>query len=82
MPNKLRVLSAKEVIKFLERNGFVVYGTRGSHTKMKRILNERTQTLTIPLHNEIAKGTLRDIYNQIIEYIPESKDVTSFFFTE
>lgn len=82
MPNKLRTLSGKEIIKFLEKNGFVVCSTHGSHTKLKRIVNENTQTLITPLHNEIAKGTLRDIYNQILEYMPESSELKSFFFTD
>lgn len=82
MPNKLRTLSGREIIKFLEKNGFVLNSNHGSHAKLKRIINENTQTIIIPLHDEIAKGTLRDIYNQILEYIPESLEVKNFFFTE
>lgn len=82
MPNKLRTLSGKEIIKFLEKNNFFVHATHGSHVKLKRIINERTQALVIPLHDEVAKGTLRDIYNQILEYMPESPEVRSLFFTE
>lgn len=81
MPNKLKDLSGEEVIKFLERNGFLVYKTRGSHCKMRRVISDRNQTLMIPMHSSIAKGTLRDIYQQISEYLPES-DIKSFFFTE
>jgi len=81
MPNKLRALSGDEVTKFLEKNDFVVHSTHGSHIKLKRTVNERIQTLVIPLHKEVAKGTLRDIYNQVIEYMPES-EVKSFFFTD
>lgn len=82
MPNKLRDLSGKEIIKFLEQNGFSVYKTRGSHCKMQRTILNNNQTLMIPIHSSIAKGTLRDIYNQILEYIPESKEIKSFFFTD
>ena len=82
MPNKLRTLSGKEIVKFLEKKSFTVQSTHGSHTKLKRIADERTQTLIVPLHNEIAKGTLRDIYNQILEYMPESPELKNFFFTE
>jgi predicted RNA binding protein YcfA (HicA-like mRNA interferase family) len=81
MPNKLRTLSGNEVIKFLEKSGFVVHSTHGSHTKLKRTVNERSQTLVVPLHKEVAKGTLRDIYNQVIEYMPEL-EVKGFFFTD
>ena len=81
MPNKLRTLAGKEIVKFLERNGFSVRKTRGSHCKIYRTILERNQTLTIPMHSSIAKGTLHDIYQQILEYLPES-DIGSFFFTD
>ncbi|MEK7190636.1 MAG: type II toxin-antitoxin system HicA family toxin [Patescibacteria group bacterium] len=82
MPNKLRTLSGSEIIKFLEKNGFAVHSTHGSHTKLKRTVNENIQTLVVPLHKPIAKGTLRDIYNQIPEYMPASSESRDFFFTE
>ena len=81
MPNKLRTLSGNEIVKFLEKNGFYIDGTHGSHRKMKRIINEHKQTLIIPLHKQVAKGTLHDIFRQIYEYIPEDK-VQTFFYTE
>jgi len=82
MPNKLKELSGKEIVKFLEQNGFSVYKTRGSHCKMRRIVSDHNQTIMIPIHNSIAKGTSHDIYNQISEYLPESLELKNFFFTE
>ncbi len=82
MPNKLKDLSGKDITKFLERNGFSVYKIRGSHCKMRRTIADHNQTLIIPMHKSIAKGTLRDIYNQISEYMPESSEIKIFFFTE
>ncbi|OGI57631.1 hypothetical protein A3B85_02545 [Candidatus Nomurabacteria bacterium RIFCSPHIGHO2_02_FULL_37_13] len=82
MLNKLRNLSGKEIIKFLEKNGFSIYKTHGSHFKMRRVVLTQKQTLTIPVHNFIPKGTLHDIYNQILEYIPGSIELKSFFFTD
>ena len=81
MPNKLRDLSGKEIVKFLETKDFEVYKTRGSHCKMKRIIFDSDQTLFIPLHKSITKATLHDIYYQILEYLPES-EVRNFFFTD
>jgi predicted RNA binding protein YcfA (HicA-like mRNA interferase family) len=80
MPKKLKSLSGKELVKFLESNGFSIHKTRGSHCKMRRVVSGRNQTLVIPMHNPIVKGTLRDIYNQISEYLPEL-DTKAFFFT-
>lgn len=82
MPNKLRDLSGKEITKFLERNGFSIYRIRGSHCKMRRVILDNNQTLLIPLHISVDKGTLHDIYNQILEYLPESSELKNFFFTE
>ena len=81
MPNKLRDLSCKEIIKFFEKNGFVIYKTRGSHFKMRRFVLDEKQTLTIPVHSFIPKGTLHKIYRQASDYLPES-EARNFFFTD
>ena len=71
---KLRVLSGKEVVKILSKFGFEVISQRGSHVKLKRILPDGTkQTLTVPLHDELDKGTLKAIIRQASRYIPEEE---------
>jgi len=59
---KLPVLSAKQVIKALERMGFKIVRQSGSHIHLwndqKRIL------VTVPNHRELAKGTLNGIIKQ------------------
>ena len=61
---KLLVLSGKEVIKALSKIGFEHVRTKGSHA----ILNKQTEkgkvTIPVPLHKELAKGTLKSIMNQ------------------
>ena len=61
---KLPVVSGKDVIKVLSKIGFVHVRTSGSHA----ILNKQTEkgkiTIPIPLHKELAKGTLRSIMRQ------------------
>lgn len=79
--SKLKVLSGKEVVKIFSRFGFEIISQRGSHVKLRRILSDGTkQTLTIPLHNELDKGTLRAIFRQALRYIPE-KELKSYFYT-
>jgi hypothetical protein len=39
------------------------------------------QSLTIPLHDEIDKGTLKAIFRQALRYIPEG-DLHPHFYTE
>ena len=61
---KLPVLSGKELIKALSKIGFVHVRTKGSHA----ILNKQTEkgriTIPVPLHKELAKGTLKSIMKQ------------------
>ena len=79
---KLKTLSGKDVIKVLENFGFSIVGQKGSHIKLKRITKDNIkQTLTIPNHQELDKGTLKTIYNQILRYIPES-DLRKHFYSE
>ena len=71
---KLKTLSGKEVIKIFHSFGFNVIAQKGSHVKLARIQKDGTrQTLTIPNHFEIDKGTLKAIYRQALKYIPEEK---------
>lgn len=71
---KLRVLSGKEVIKILSKFGFEVVSQKGSHVKLRRVLSDGTkQTLTVPLHEELDKGTLKAIIRQASRYIPEEE---------
>ena len=79
---KLRVLSGCEVLKILGEFGFRDSAQRGSHIKLRRVLsNGRAQTLTVPNHNEIDRGTLHGIYRQASRFIPES-ELRSKFFTD
>lgn len=69
---KLKVLSGRDIIKIFSTFGFREGPHRGSHVKLVRVLAEGTrQTLTVPNHDEIDKGTLKAIYRQAQRYIPE-----------
>ncbi len=77
---KLRVLSGKEVVKILSKFGFEVVSQKGSHVKLRRILPDGTkQTLTVPLHDELDKGTLKAIIRQASRYIPEEELKPCFY---
>ncbi len=58
---KLGALSAKEVCRILQANGFVKVRQAGSHIIMQRRSGTDTTTVPVPNHSEIAKGTLRSI---------------------
>lgn len=54
---KLPVVSGQELVRALERLGFVKVGQRGSHAKLRR----DTIRCVVPLHRELKRGTLTGI---------------------
>ena len=79
---KLRRLSGAAVISILEGFGFVVHAQTGSHVKLRRYASSgEKQTLTIPLHKELDTGTLRAIFRQASQYLPEDA-LRPHFFTD
>ncbi|RKY57587.1 MAG: type II toxin-antitoxin system HicA family toxin [Candidatus Latescibacterota bacterium] len=71
---KLKILSGREVVGIFSHFGFEVVSQRGSHVKLRRTLPDGTkQSLTIPLHEELDRGTLRAIFRQALRYIPEEE---------
>jgi predicted RNA binding protein YcfA (HicA-like mRNA interferase family) len=57
---KLPVLSGAEVVRALERLGFVQLRQRGSHVVMRR----GADGTVVPLHREVKSGTLAGILRQ------------------
>lgn len=77
---KLKSLSGKDVVKILESFGFAVASQKGSHIKLYRNTKANIrQTLTIPMHYELDKGTLKAIYRQTLRYIPEDTLFSHFY---
>lgn len=61
MSRKLPRLSGREVIRALERMGFEQIRQRGSHVTLKKETSEGAIGCIVPLHRELAEGTLRGI---------------------
>jgi predicted RNA binding protein YcfA (HicA-like mRNA interferase family) len=79
---RLRALSGWDVVRALKVFGFEVAATRGSHAKLRRALADGTrQTLTIPLHDALAKGTVHAIFRQASRYVSEV-ELRRYFFTD
>ena len=57
-------LSGREIIRALERLGFVQARQRGSHVVMKKTAPEGNVGCVVPIHSEVAVGTLRSILKQ------------------
>ena len=79
---RLKTLSSKELIKILEKFGFSKIGQKGSHIRMRRILNDGIrQSLTLPDHKEISRGTMKAIYTQATRFVSE-EDLRKSFYTK
>ena len=77
---RLKHLTAKQILRVLHGFGFSVASIRGSHAKLKReIEGGAAQALTIPLHRELAPGTIQAIFHQALRFIPE-EDLPPHFF--
>jgi predicted RNA binding protein YcfA (HicA-like mRNA interferase family) len=64
MPPKLPRISGEEAIRALERLGFVRTRQSGSHVILKRQTPNGAVGCVVPLHSELAIGTLRNILRQ------------------
>ncbi len=61
---KLPVISGLDVVKRLKKYGFIATRQKGSHIRLEKYSSEKTIKLTIPLHNEMKKGTLHQILKE------------------
>ncbi|MGC9515322.1 type II toxin-antitoxin system HicA family toxin [Methanocrinis sp.] len=60
MSAKLPVISGERLIKILVKNGFSVKRQAGSHV----VLQKGEIIFSVPLHDELKKGTLKAILSQ------------------
>ncbi len=61
---RLPRLSGREAIRALERLGFAQVRQRGSHVVLRKEAPEGPIGCVIPLHDELAVGTLRVVLRQ------------------
>jgi predicted RNA binding protein YcfA (HicA-like mRNA interferase family) len=56
---KLPLVSGAEAVKAMRRLGFFIDRQRGSHVVLKKITSDGERGCVIPMHKEVALGTLR-----------------------
>ncbi|MBA3290861.1 MAG: type II toxin-antitoxin system HicA family toxin [Actinobacteria bacterium] len=61
MTPRLPVVSGAKTLGALRKAGFSQVGQRGSHAKLR---HADGRTVIVPLHQELARGTLRSILRQ------------------
>jgi len=80
MSPRLRRLTSRDLLAALGRLGFEVVSVRGSHAKLRRLApGGSRQVLTIPLHRDLAPGTLRAIFRQAGRFVPAAELEPIFF---
>ena len=62
MSSKYPLLPPNKIIKAMKKLGFVKYSQKGSHVKY--VNTKRVKIFIIPIHDEIARGTLKGILEQ------------------
>lgn len=79
---RLRALSGGQALAILRSFGFHVDDQRGSHVKLRRATPDGSrQTLVVPNHDDLDKGTLLAIFRQASRFIPVA-DLRPHFFAE
>ena len=61
MSSKLPVISGEDLIRALEKFGYVRVRQKRSNVRLRHATDTRRLPVTIPLHDEIAFGTLKRI---------------------
>lgn len=59
MGQKLPIISGREAVKAFERAGWTFVRQRGSHAMLTK--PGQKLTLSVPQHNELARGTLKEL---------------------
>lgn len=72
--SSLPVVSGREVVKALDKIGYVLDHQRGSHMILRQ-QDPPHRRLTVPDHKEVAKGTLRAIIRQAGLTVDEFRDL-------
>lgn len=61
MSPKLPIISGAQLIRVLEECGYTVTRQKGSHVRLHHEKDPQRTPITVPLHDEIALGTLKRI---------------------
>ncbi|PYV12654.1 MAG: type II toxin-antitoxin system HicA family toxin [Acidobacteria bacterium] len=81
MAPRLKRFTTRQVVAALHSFGFEVVASRGSHAKLRRVGGDGSvQILTVPLHGDLAAGTLLAVY-RAARFIPDA-ELREWFLTK
>ena len=69
-----RDISGRQLVKLLEKYGYVIIRETGSHIRLERKSKDKVHKITIPDHNSIKIGTLTNIINDLVEHLNIDKE--------
>ncbi len=73
-------LSGRDVVHIFETFGFAIVSQKGSHIKLRRMPKEGLrETLTVPDHKELDRGTVVSLFRQGCRYIPQ-EELRKYFY--
>jgi len=75
---KLPSVSGERVVRALKRTGFVELRQKGSHVSLEKRTSDRVFKTVVPMHGQLAKGTLSDILKQCGLAVEEFLDLLWF----
>lgn len=61
---KVPSLNYPEILRALQRNGWVVVRQKGSHIRLHKRISEELLKITIPAHKPVKRSTLSHILKQ------------------
>lgn len=61
----LPVVSGKDLLRLLDKLDYTIVRQRGSHVQLRCITPAGEHMITVPMHDEIAPGTLNDILTRV-----------------
>ena len=62
--SRLPDVSGAELVKALQKAGFSILRQKGSHVSMEKVDPAGVWRTIVPMHREIARGTLHDFLKQ------------------
>jgi len=72
-----RDVNADELIKLLEKYGYITIRQTGSHIRMSKKTNEGEHIITVPHHKPIKIGALQSIAKDICRF--NKFDINNFY---
>ncbi|GAB4422076.1 MAG: hypothetical protein Fur0044_19900 [Anaerolineae bacterium] len=62
--SKVPNLSYTQIVRSLQRDGWVVVRQRGSHIRLQKRLGDEVLKITVPAHHPVKRSTLAHILKQ------------------